>query len=85
MDEDGSSPVVYPTSPNPKKRTQITSGHETAAVGAEEASKRSKQLENMTTPEVVVEGPPTVKVEEAVKADEEDAAQTLTSLAQISA
>ncbi|KAG0285813.1 hypothetical protein BGZ97_007662 [Linnemannia gamsii] len=85
VDEDGSSPVVYPTSPNPKKRTQITTGHETAAVGAEEASKRSKQLENMTAPEVTVEGPPTVKVEEAVKADEEDAAQTLTSLAQISA
>ncbi|KAG0286798.1 hypothetical protein BGZ96_009166 [Linnemannia gamsii] len=85
VEEDGSSPVVYPTSPNPKKRTQITSGHETAAVGAEEASKRSKQLENMTTPEVVVEGPPTVKVGEAAKADEEDAAQTLTSLAQISA
>ena len=85
VEEDGSSPVVYPTSPNPKKRTQITTGHETAAVGAEEASKRSKQLDNMTTPEVVVEAPPTVKVEEAVKADEEDAAQTLTSLAQISA
>lgn len=84
MEEDGSSLIVYPTSPNPKKRTQITTGHETAAVGAEEASKRSKQLDNMTTPEVVVEAPPTVKVEE-VEADEEDAAQTLTSLAQISA
>ncbi|KAG0056614.1 hypothetical protein BGZ89_002071 [Linnemannia elongata] len=85
VEEDGSSPIVYPTSPNPKKRTQITTGHETAAVGAEEASKRSKQLDSMTTPEVVVEAPPTVKVEEVVKADEEDAAQTLTSLAQISA
>ncbi|KAF9153918.1 hypothetical protein BG015_002287, partial [Linnemannia schmuckeri] len=84
-DEDGSSSLVYPTSPNPKKRTQITTGHETAAVGADEASKRSKQLDNMTTPEVVVEAPPTVKMEEVVKADEEDAAQTLTSLAQISA
>ncbi|KAG0260997.1 hypothetical protein BGZ95_004306 [Linnemannia exigua] len=84
-EEDGSSPVVYPTSPNPKKRTQITPGHETADVGPEEASKRSKQLDEMTTPEVVVDAPPTVKVEEAVKADEEDAAHTLTSLAQISA
>ncbi|KAF9097414.1 hypothetical protein BGX23_008974 [Mortierella sp. AD031] len=88
VEEGGSSPVVYPSSPNPKKRTQNTTGHETGAVGPEEASKRSKQLdEEMTTvmPEVVVEAPPTVTVEEAVKADEEDAAQTLTSLAQISA
>ncbi|KAG9072407.1 hypothetical protein KI688_000178 [Linnemannia hyalina] len=85
VEEGGSSPAVYPTSPNPKKRTQITTGHETGAVGAEEASKRSKQLDNMTAPEVVVETPPTVKVEEPVEADEEDAAQTLTSLAQISA
>ncbi|KAF9123638.1 hypothetical protein BGW39_008810 [Mortierella sp. 14UC] len=91
LEEDGSSPVAYPSSPNPKKRTQITPGHETAAVGPEEASKRSKQLEEMTTPEVIVDAPPTVKVEEVaeadevVKADEEDAAQTLTSLAQISA
>jgi hypothetical protein len=42
-------------------------------------------VDEMMTPEVVVDAPPTVKVEKVVKSDEEDAAQTLTSLALISA
>ncbi|KAF9932694.1 hypothetical protein FBU30_007536 [Linnemannia zychae] len=84
VEEDGPSTIVYPSSPNPKKRAQIAPGHEAAAAGPEEASKRTKQQDEVMTPVVIVETPPTVKVQEVAEADE-DAAQTLTFLAQISA